>query len=140
MPRSARLNIAGLFQHVIVHGTDPRDNITDDFDRQNFIHRGLTLLSEAGVRCFAWAVLTNHLHLLFMPTSTPLAPFMRSLLAGYTVLFNRRHKRSGQLFQNRYKSIVCEEEPYLLELIRYIHLNPLRTGVVERFAERDHSP
>ena len=55
---------------------------------------------------------------------------MRSLLTGYAGIFNRRHRRSGHLFQNRYKSIVCEEEPYFLELIRYLHLNPLRVGVV----------
>jgi hypothetical protein len=65
-------------------------------------------------------------HLLPMPTTTSLSHFMRRLLTGYALSCNRRHKRSGHLFQNRYKSIVCEEEPYLLELIRYIHLNPLR--------------
>lgn len=60
---------------------------------------------------------------------------MRSLLTGYAVTFNRRHFRSGHLFQNRYKSIVCKEEPYLLELIRYIHLNPLRAGLVKNLDE-----
>jgi hypothetical protein len=55
---------------------------------------------------------------------------MRRLLTGYAVSFNRRHKRSGHLFQNRYKSILCQEQTYLLELARYIHLNPLRTGIV----------
>ncbi|ALC15781.1 hypothetical protein DSOUD_0995 [Desulfuromonas soudanensis] len=60
---------------------------------------------------------------------------MRRLLTGYAVSFNRRHKRCGHLFQNRYKSIVCEEEPYLLELIRYIHLNPLRAGMVASLEE-----
>ena len=62
---------------------------------------------------------------------------MRRLLTGYAVTFNRRHKRAGHLFQNRYKSIVCEEEPYLLELVRYIHLNPLRAGIVSTLAELD---
>jgi hypothetical protein len=58
----------------------------------------------------------------------------------YAVSFNRRHQRSGHLFQNRYKSIVCEEEPYLLELIRYIHLNPLRAGMVASLEELDAYP
>ena len=62
---------------------------------------------------------------------------MRRLMTGYAVTFNRRHKRSGHLFQNRYKSIVCEEDPYLLELIRYIHLNPLRAGLVKDLRELD---
>jgi len=75
-----------------------------------------------------------------MPTGTPLSSFMRRMLTGYAVSFNRRHQRSGHLFQNRYKSIVCEEEPYLLELLRYIHLNPLRAGMVKTLDELDRYP
>jgi hypothetical protein len=62
---------------------------------------------------------------------------MRKVLAGYAVNFNRRHRRYGHLFQNRIKSIVCEEDPYLLELTRYIHLNPLRAGIVKDMNELD---
>jgi REP element-mobilizing transposase RayT len=138
MPRLARLDIAGLLQHVIVRGIERRDIFIDDIDRQNFVDRVVTLLPETGVRCYAWAILSNHFHLLLMPTATPLASFMRRLLTGYAVSFNRRHKRCGHLFQNRYKSIVCEEEPYLLELVRYIHLNPLRAGMVASLDELDH--
>ena len=82
----------------------------------------------------------NHFHLLLMPTSQPLSTFMRRLLTGYAVFFNRRHGRSGHLFQNRYKSIVCEQEPYLLELVRYVHLNPLRAGAVTDLAGLDTYP
>jgi hypothetical protein len=60
---------------------------------------------------------------------------MKKLLTGYVVNFNRRHKRVGHLFQNRYKSIICEEDPYLLELTRYIHLNPLRGSIVKRVVD-----
>ncbi len=137
MPRLARLDTAGLLQHVIVRGIERRDIFNDEHDRQFFVERLLSLLSETGVRCYAWALLSNHFHLLLMPTSTSLSHFMRRLLTGYAVSFNRRNKRSGHLFQNRYKSIVCEEEPYLLELIRYIHLNPLRAGMVASLEELD---
>jgi hypothetical protein len=65
---------------------------------------------------------------------------MRKLLTGFVVTFNRRHKRYGHLFQNRYKSVVCEDDPYLLELTRYIHLNPLRAGVVKDMTELDSYP
>jgi putative transposase len=65
---------------------------------------------------------------------------MRRLMTGYALTFNKRHKRSSHLFQNRYKSIVCEEDPYLLELIRYIHLNPLRAGLVKDLKELDKYP
>ena len=140
MPRLARLDIAGLLQHVIVRGIERRDIFNDDHDRQLFVARLASLLSETGVRCYAWALLSNHFHLLVMPTATPLSLFMRRLLTGYAVSFNRRNKRSGHLFQNRYKSIVCEEEPYLLELVRYIHLNPLRAGMVASLEELDIYP
>ena len=140
MPRLARLDITGLLQHVIVRGIERRDIFNDDHDRQLFVDRLFSLLSETGVRCYAWALLSNHFHLLLMPTSTSLSYFMRRLLTGYAVSFNRRNKRSGHLFQNRYKSIVCEEEPYLLELVRYIHLNPLRAGMVTSLEELDLYP
>jgi REP element-mobilizing transposase RayT len=123
---------------VIVRGIEQRDIFDDDNDRQLFVDRLFLLLSETGVRCYAWALLSNHFHLLLMPTSTPLSYFMRRLLTGYAASFNRRNKRAGHLFQNRYKSIVCEEEPYLLELVRYIHLNPLRAGMVANLEALDH--
>ena len=138
MPRLARLDITGLLQHVIVRGIERRDIFLDDHDRQRFVDRFASLLSETGVRCYALAILSNHFHMLLMPTATPLSSFMRRLLTGYAVSFNRRHQRSGHLFQNRYKSIICEEEPYLLELVRYIHLNPLRAGMVKTLDELDH--
>jgi hypothetical protein len=62
------------------------------------------------------------------------------MLTGHAVYFNKRHRRSGHLFQNRYKSIICEEDPYLLELVRYIHLNPLRAGLVRDLKELDRHP
>jgi putative transposase len=76
-------------------------------------------------------------HLLLKTGHCPIAGVMRRLLTGYAVTLNRRHKRSGHLFQNRYKSILCQEEPYLLELVRYIHLNPLRGGMVGSLEELD---
>jgi putative transposase len=75
--------------------------------------------------------MSNHFHILARTGSQSLPKGMRKLLTGYVVNFNKRHKRSGHLFQNRYKSIVCEDDPYLLELTRYIHLNPLRAGMVD---------
>jgi hypothetical protein len=80
---------------------------------------------------FASTLIPNHLHLLLRTGSTPIATVMRRLLTGYAVSFNRRHRRHGQLFQNRYKSILCQEDLYLLELVRYIHLNPLRAKIVK---------
>ena len=92
----------------------------------------LAELSLSGhLKVYAWALMSNHFHLLVRTGNQLLASSMRRLLTGYVVNFNRRHKRYGHLFQNRYKAIFCEDDPYLLELTRYIHLNPLRAGVVE---------
>jgi putative transposase len=82
----------------------------------------------------------EHFHLLVRTGSQPLSLSMRKLLTGYVVKFNRRHHRYGHLFQNRYKSIVCEEDPYLLEITRYIHLNPLRAGLVKDLVELSWYP
>ncbi len=90
--------------------------------------------------CYAWAFLPNHAHFLFRTGTIPLCTLMRRLLTGYAVSFNRRHKRHGQLFQNRYKSIVCQEEVYLRELVRYIHLNPIRAGIVRTLTELNKYP
>jgi len=73
----------------------------------------------------------NHFHLLLRTGNVPISTVMRRLLTGYAGSFNRRHRRHGHLFQNRYKSILCQEDAYLLELVRYIHLNPLRSQIVE---------
>ncbi|MEZ4484509.1 MAG: helix-turn-helix domain-containing protein [Syntrophotaleaceae bacterium] len=127
----------GLLQHVIIRGVNGCEIFRDNADRERFLRRFSTLLVQTGTDCLAWSLLTNHCHLLLRPRDSCLAPLMRKLLTGYAVYFNLRHKRSGHLFQNRYKSIVCEEDSYQLELVRYIHLNPLRAGLVENLAALD---
>ena len=124
----------------MVRGWERRAIFRDDADRADFVAR-LAALAEAGaLTVYAWALLPNHAHLLVRTGTRPLARSMRSLLTGYAGAFNRRHKRVGHLFQNRYKSIVVEEEPYLLELVRYLHLNPLRAQVVPDLRRLDRYP
>ena len=126
MPRKSRIDAAGALHHIICRGIEQTDIFVDDFDRDNFVERLGKILSETNTPCFAWALLPNHFHLLLRTGEVPLSTIMRRLLTGYAVSFNRRHRRHGHLFQNRYKSILCQDDPYLLELVRYIHLNPLR--------------
>jgi len=140
MPRTARIDIPGLLQHVIVRGIERRDIFLNDDDRRFFLERLAKLLSATGTECLAWALMSNHFHLLLCPRLTKLSVFMRRLLTGYAIVFNLQHQRSGHLFQNRYKSIVCQEDTYLLELVRYIHLNPLRAGLVQTIDELDGYP
>jgi REP element-mobilizing transposase RayT len=124
----------------MVRGWERRAIFRDDADREDFVAR-LAAVAEAGALIvYAWALLPNHAHLLVRTGIRPLARSMRSLLTGYAGAFNRRHKRVGHLFQNRYKSIVVEEEPYLLELVRYLHLNPLRAQVVPDLRRLDRYP
>ncbi len=88
------------------------------------------LIPETQTRCYAWVLMSNHAHFLFRSGPSGISTLMRRLLTGYAVSFNRRHRRFGQLFQNRYKSIICQEDVYLKELVRYIHLNPIRAKMV----------
>ena len=131
MPRQSRIDAPGALHHIIIRGIERKAIFKDDADRTEFIERIASIFADSSTPCFAWALMTNHVHLLIRTADTPLATLMRRLLTGYAVVFNRRHRRHGQLFQNRYKSILCQEDTYLLELTRYIHLNPLRVGIVK---------
>lgn len=140
MPRKARIDAPGALHHVIVRGIERKKIFRSDDDRINFINRLGELITETQTQCFAWALIPNHVHLLLRTGSTPIAVFMSRLLTGYAVWFNRKYQRHGQLFQNRYKSILCQEDLYLLELVRYIHLNPLRAKQVEDMKQLDKHP
>jgi putative transposase len=131
MPRKARIDAPGAVHHIIVRGIERRRIFRDDLDRERFLEKLGSVLAEGATGCFAWVLMKNHVHLLLRSGRAPLAMLMRRLLTSYAMYFNRRHRRHGQLFQNRYKSILCEEDPYLKELVCYIHLNPLRARVVE---------
>ena len=145
MPRQTRIDAPGALQHIIVRGIERKRIFFDDHDRDNFVTRLCTVLPESSAQCYAWALIPNHIHLLLRIGNISISTIMRRLLTGYALSFNRRHRRHGPLFQNRYKSILCQQEPYLLELVRYIHLNPLRSGVVsdlkalDKFAYSGHA-
>lgn len=130
MPRTARIDAPGVLHHVIGRGIEQRDIFHDDGDRDDFIRRIAQLANAGAFRVAAWALLRNHFHLLLTTGDLPLSASMHRLLTGFVVAFNKRHRRHGYLFQNRFKSIICQEEPYFRELVRYIHLNPLRADEV----------
>ena len=130
MPRQARLDAPGTVHHVILRGLERGQIVADAQDREAFVARLGDLAAATGTTVYAWALLPNHAHLLLRSGAQGLPQFMRRVLTGYALGYNRRHKRVGHLFQNRYKSIVVEEEPYFRELVRYIHLNPLRARLV----------
>jgi putative transposase len=140
MPRQARLDSPGTLHHVIIRGIEKKKIFDDKYDRSNFVTRMGDLSEETGTAIYAWALLTNHVHLLLKSGVQGLSNFMRRILTGYAVTYNLRHSRHGHLFQNRYKSIVCDEDVYFQELVRYIHLNPLRANLVKNIYELDRYP
>ena len=135
MPRKARIDATGALHHIIARGIERRPIFKDDGDRNDFLVRLEKVVTDTRTACYAWALIPNHFHLLLRTGDVSISSVMRRLLSGYAISFNRRHNRSGHLFQNRFKSILCQEEPYLQELVRYIHLNPLRTKVVGDYDE-----
>ena len=124
----------------MVRGIERRKIFSDTKDKQLFIKRLGTVLTDTGTNCFAYALMDNHFHLLLQTGANSISRVMQSLLTGYAVNYNNRHGRTGKLYQNRFKSILCDKEAYLLQLIRYIHLNPIRVGLVKNLSELDRSP
>jgi REP element-mobilizing transposase RayT len=137
MPRQARLDAPGTLHHVMIRGIEQREIVDGDLDRKDFVSRMGKIASETQTSIYAWSLMTNHAHILLRSGPSGLPRFMRRLLTGYAINYNLRHRRHGYLFQNRYKSIVCEEDAYFKELVRYIHLNPLRAKLAESLTELD---
>jgi REP element-mobilizing transposase RayT len=131
MPRKSRIDTPGALHHIIARGIEKKAIFKDTQDRNNFLDRLGKVLAETSTACYAWVLMPNHVHLLLRAGLAPISNVMQRLLTGYAQQFNRRHKRHGRLFQNRYKSFLCEEDPYLLELVCYIHLNSLRAHIVK---------
>ena len=140
MPRHARLDTAGALHHIMLRGVNKGDIFIDDIDRNKFLERFRLIIDGGKCIVYAFALMSNHVHILIRSGSMGISSFMRKLLTWYAIYFNRRHKRTGHLFENRYKSILCEEETYFLELVRYIHLNPVRAGIVTDMDTLDSYP
>ena len=137
MPRKSRIDAPGALHHVVARGIDRGKIFQDPVYKRNFIDRLAEILNGTETMCYDGALIPNHFHLLLRTGRTPLSTVMRKLLTGHALWYNRRHRRSGHLFQNRYKSILCQEDTYFLELVRYIHLNPLRARLVLKLSALD---
>jgi REP element-mobilizing transposase RayT len=137
MPRQGRLHIDGGYYHVMGRGLERRHIFSGVDDKTDFLERLGTGLEQTDSECLAFAVMSNHYHLLIRVSSAPLSHLMSKLLSGYATHYNHRNKRSGYVFQNRFKSILCDADNYLLELIRYIHLNPVKANLVDSLTKLD---
>ncbi|HAN05384.1 MAG TPA: transposase [Elusimicrobia bacterium] len=134
MPRQARIDIPGQMYHVMSRGIERGRIFVDEGDYADFRERMTAGLTRAGGKCLAWCLMPNHFHFLILRGAGPLSEMMHRVMTGYAINYNLRHGRAGHLFQNRYKAIICDLQEYLLELAPYIHLNPLRAGLVKDLA------
>jgi putative transposase len=130
MARKPRIHYPGALYHVISRGNRGQATFLDGGDFKIFLDCLSDYKRRYGFHLYAYALMINHFHLLVEVGSIPLSRIMQSLLFRYTRYFNRRHGEVGHLFQGRYKAILCDKDAYLLELVRYIHLNPVRARIV----------
>ncbi len=139
MARRPRVFAPGLLYHVIVRGNQRRKTFRCDEDYKDYLDRLEKYRAKFHVRIYAYCLMPNHVHLLVETGSTPLAKFMQGLQQSYTQHFNRSYRKVGHLFQGRYKAIICDRDKYLLALVRYIHLNPVRAKLATRPERYSHS-
>ena len=130
MPRQARIDYPGAMHHVIGRGIERKFIFKEDNQKREFHRRLADNLDRYSIQCYGWCIMGNHFHLLLQTGKTSIAEFMRAVLTGYAVYYNRKNKRVGHLFQNRYKSVLCNKDEYLMSLVRYIHLNPVKAKII----------
>jgi REP element-mobilizing transposase RayT len=129
MARKPRIEFDGAFYHVIVRGNQRRRTFHDDQDRESYLRRLENYRQRYRCKVYAYVLMSNHVHLLLETKRVGLSKIMQGIQGSYTQSYNRRHRKVGHLFQGRYKAILCDRDAYLLELVRYIHLNPGRLKV-----------
>lgn len=132
MARKPRVHYPGALYHAMSRGNQGQLIFLDDGDRQRYLNLLKELPRRFGCKLYAYVLMDNHVHLLVEVGNLPLSKIMQNLQFRYTQQYNRRYRKVGHLFQGRYKAILCDRDNYLLELVRYIHLNPIRAGLVRR--------
>jgi len=132
MARPLRIEFANAFYHVFSRGNERRDVFREKRDYELFLETLKESSRFFDVLVHSFCLMSNHFHLLVETTKPNLSKFMQRLLGVYTTRFNRRHERHGHLFQGRFKALLVEKDSYLLELARYIHLNPVRAKLAQR--------
>lgn len=141
MARKTRLEVEGGLYHVITRGNDRQDIFHDDEDYLKFLSLLTTQKQKAGFFIYAYCLMTNHIHLLIERGQETVGRIMQRVLTGYSQWYNRRYRHIGHVFQGRHKAILCDSDTYLAELVRYIHLNPVRAKMVvlaEDYAYSSH--
>ena len=131
MARPLRIEFPGALYHVLGRGNQKQDVFLGDEDRHAYLKRVQHYREEIGFSLYAYVLMPNHVHLLIETDQVPLSKIMQRISLTYTQYFNRKYDKVGHVFQGRYKALLCDRDEYLLALVRYIHLNPVRTHLVE---------
>jgi REP element-mobilizing transposase RayT len=131
MPREPRIHYPGAVYHVISRGNNRQEIFNSVIDYKRFLTILKTVKGKVPFLLYAYCLMPNHIHFLLQVEEHPLSNIMQRLLTAYALRFNKTYKRQGHLFQGRYHTILCNKDSYLLELVRYIHLNPVRAGLVK---------
>ena len=132
MGRQWRIEFAEAFYHILSRGNESRDIFYDDEDRRLFLDTLAEMSERFDLNIYAYVLMDNHYHLLLRTNLANLSKAMQWFGLTYTRRFNNRHSRSGHLFQGRYKSIIVQNDAYMVRLFCYIHRNPLRAGIVQK--------
>ena len=135
MPRAAREKSSAGIYHIILRGINRQIIFEDDEDYQKYLETLKTYLEKSGYIIFAYCLMSNHIHLLVKEEIEELGIAFRRIGASYVNWYNSKYGRRGHLFQDRYKSEVVEDDSYFLTVIRYIHQNPLKAGIVKNIAD-----
>ncbi|MCD4775688.1 MAG: transposase [Candidatus Aegiribacteria sp.] len=134
MGRKVRPDWEGALHHVMARGIDGRAVFNSEKDRSDLYQRLSQLVTDTETKVYAWVIMPNHFHLLIRTGCIPISTFMQRLLTGYAICYNLREDRKGYVFQGRFKSILVQEENYFLQLVKYIHINPLKAGIIDDYA------
>ena len=140
MPRMPRRDAPGVVHHVTLRGVAQCDIFVDDVDRAFLVDRFAVVAAESSLTIYAFAFMSNHVHVVVKTGATPLALAMLRVNTAYAQHFNRRHGRVGHLFQNRYHASLIEGDAHLRNAIRYAHANPLEAGLLRSLDELDRYP
>jgi REP element-mobilizing transposase RayT len=139
MGRMIRIEYPGALYHITSRGNERKNIFMDNSDRLKFLKYLEDYHERYGILIYCYVLMDNHYHLVLETPQGNLQKVMHGINGGYTIYFNRRHKRAGHLFQGRYKGILVDKENYLLELSRYVHLNPVRARIVKHPEEYEWS-
>ena len=129
MARKPRIHVPQGLYHVIARGNDRQVLFRDEADYREYLTRLRAGLHRHSIRCYAYCLMPNHVHLLLEPGAIPVSRLLQGVQGAFAQYLNRRYRRVGHRFQGRFRAILCDKDSYLLELARYLHLNPVRAGL-----------